>query len=256
MMDELVAIILPMFNEEKSIPALQEMFSELPLPPGCNYLIIVVNDGSNDNTLLLTTQWSLSDSRVHIISHTENKGLGEAIITGFSEAIKLRSTCIVSMDADATHPGDNIADLVKAILDGADIAIASRFAQGGGQEGVPAFRNILSLGARLFYKLAFPLRGVRDYTINFRAYRSFLVQKAFSGLQSPLLVSKTFSATVELLLKLAPLANNIQEVPITVKYSSKKSPSKMKIMATIQGSLRLLFMPATKFPLGRGLRIQ
>ncbi len=254
-MDELVAIILPMYNEAQSIPALQQMFEQLLLPPGCRYILIVVNDGSNDNTLELAANWMRAAGSGTIVSHTENRGLGAAILTGFAEAVKIHATCIVTMDADATHPGEIIAGLVQKIHAGADIAIASRFAGGGGQEGVPILRSFLSLGAKLFYRTAFPLRGVRDYTVNFRAYRGSLIRKALQSGQWPFLVSRNFSATVELLLKLAPLADSIEEVPFTVQYGDKKSTSKLKILATIRGSLQLFLLPKTNCSLGRGLRI-
>jgi dolichol-phosphate mannosyltransferase len=255
MRDDLVAIILPMYNEAESIPALQRMFKEIPLPPGYSPLIIIVNDGSSDNTLELATKWVLAGSRAIIVSHTQNRGLGEAIITGFTEAMKARATCIVTMDADATHPGNIIAELVTKIGAGADIAIASRYIKGGGQDGVPFLRSFLSIGAKMFYRLAFPLRGVTDYTINFRAYRSSLVSQALATGKWPFLASRSFSATVELLLKLAPFAGTIEEVPFTVRYGAKKSASKLKILATVYGSLRLLFLPKRRCPLGRGLRI-
>lgn len=244
-----------MYNEAESIPALQKMFDEISMPPGCDFILIIVNDGSSDDTLDLATKWVLASGRAIIVSHTENRGLGEAVITGFAEALKARSTCIVTMDADATHPGEIIAELVEKIRAGADIAIASRFTKGGGQDGVPFLRSFLSIGAKLFYRIAFPLRGVTDYTVNFRAYRSSLVSEALAAGKWPFLASRTFSATVELLLKLAPLAGTIEEVPFTVKYGIKKSASKLKILATVYGSLRLCFLPKTRCPLGRGLRI-
>ena len=101
------------------------------------------------------------------------------------------------MDADATHPGEIIAELVEKIRAGADIAIASRFTKGGGQDGVPFLRSFLSIGATLFYRIAFSLRGVTDYTVNFRAYRSSLVNEALAAGKWPFLDSRTFSATVE-----------------------------------------------------------
>ncbi len=256
MIERLVAIILPMYNEELSVPALRSMFEcGISLPKGCDYRIIIINDGSRDATLQKVIEWAKADSKVTILSHTENKGLGQAILTGFYEAVRMNASCIVTMDADATHPGELIGALVKTVLNGAEIAIASRFTKGGGQVGVPFFRRLLSFGARKYYGLIFPLAGVSDYTVNFRAYRAELIKNACNRVDGSLLVSSTFSATVELLLKLATLCRKISEVPMVLQYNRKKSRSKLGIAATIRDSLKLCTLPKEKCPLGKGLRI-
>jgi len=245
-----------MYNEELSVPALRSMFERgISLPKGCDYRIIIINDGSRDATLQKVMEWAKCDSRVKVLSHTENKGLGQAILTGFYEAVRMNSTFIVTMDADATHPGEIIGRLVRAVLEGAEIALASRFVKGGGQVGGPLFRRLLSLGARKYYRLVFPLAGVTDYAVNFRAYRAELIKNACNKVDDPLLISRTFSATVELLLKLATLCSKISEVPMVVYYDCKKSPSKLKIMAKVRDSIMLCRLPKEKCPLGRGLRI-
>ncbi len=256
MSERLVAIILPMYNEELSVPALRSMFGGgISLPAGWDYRIMVINDGSTDGTLLQALGWAKADSRVTVLSHTENKGLGQAILTGFYEAIRMYASVIVTMDADATHPGELIGPLLEALLDGAEMAIASRFAKGGRQLGVPFFRRLLSFGARKYYSLIFPLAGVRDYTINFRAYKIELIKNACHRVDGSLLVSGTFTATVEILLKLATLCRKIKEVPLVLQYGRKKSRSKLGIAATIRDSLKLCLLPKEKCLLGRGLRL-
>jgi len=251
-----VAIILPMYNEEDSIAALQAMFDENPaLLPGYDCRIVVVDDGSRDSTRELVLRWSLQNSRVTIVSHLQNMGLGQAILTGFGEAIGMGADCVITMDADASHTEKVINQMVEVLQKGADIVIASRFAKGGGQIGVTGGRQILSWGARQLLKLVFNIRGVTDYTINFRAYRTDLLKDALAKSQSPFLVLRSFAAVVELLLKLVPLAEKIAEVPLVLRYDFKKSPSKLRIMATIADYLRLCLMPKERGVLGTGLKI-
>lgn len=245
-----------MYNEELSVPALRSMFERgIPLPQGCDYRIIIINDGSSDATLQKVMEWAKRDSRVTILSHTENKGLGQAILTGFYEAVRMNSTYIVTMDADATRPGGLIGALVQALLEGAEIAIASRFVKGGEQKGVPSFRRLLNFGARKYYRLVFPLAGVSDYTVNFRAYRAELIKSAFDKVDGPLLASGSFTTVAELLLKLATLCRKISEVPMVLQYDRKKSRSKLGIAASALDSIKLCMLPKEKCPLGKGLRI-
>jgi len=249
-------IILPMYNEELSIPLLRTMFDgNIPMPPECDYRIVVVNDGSTDETLKLVNAWIQENRRVSVVSHIRNMGVGQAILTGFGEAIRMGSNCVVTMDADASHPGDIINELVNSILSGADIAIASRFVEGGQQIGVPFMRRVYSLGARVLLSMVFPLRGVRDYTVSFRAYKTHLLNQALSKKKDSFLIFHSFATSVEILLKIAPLANKIEEIPLVLRYDHKKSPSKLRLWSTIWDYGKLFFLPKQKGPLGRGLKI-
>lgn len=256
MTEYLTTIVLPMYNEEMSIPRLRSMFDRnISLLPDCDHRIVVVDDGSSDGTLALIVRWMQENNRVVVLSHTQNMGLGQAILTGFSEAIRMGSTCIVTMDADASHTETVINQLVGAVLRGADIAIASRFVKGGGQKGVSFFRYFLSFIARLVLSTIFPLRGVSDYTVGFRAYSTTLVEKALSKQKGQFIVFKTFAATVELLLKMATLAQKIVEVPLVLRYDLKRSPSKLKLLATVRDYVALCNQPKKNCILGKGLRI-
>lgn len=250
----LTNIILPMYNEELSISQLRNMFNEntLTLPAG-EHRIIIVNDGSTDNTLNLVNKWAQEDSRVKIINHTHNMGVGQAILTGFCDAIRQEADCVVTMDADVSHPAAIINQLILSVQEGADIAIASRFAKGGAQIGVPPLRQVYSFGARVLLSLVFPLKGVRDYTVGFRAYKTSLLAKVLSDNPISFLQFSSFAASVEILLKLAPFADKITEVPLILHYDHKKSPSKLKLWATLTDYGRLFFCPKKKCSLGRGL---
>lgn len=253
---KLINIILPMYNEELSFHSLQQMFKgEMLLPVEYDYRIIIVNDGSTDRTLEYALKWRAENPRINVISHDNNHGLGQAILTGFREAIKFQSYCVVTMDADASHPVGTINDLVSAISLGADIAIASRYTTGGKQIGVSPIRTLYSTGARCLLSMVFPLKGVRDYTVNFRAYRTNLIQEGLSRANEPFLVFDTFTAAAEILLKMAPLADKIVEVPLVLHYDWKESSSKLKVGATIRDYLKLCLLPKKKGTIGRGLNI-
>lgn len=250
-------IVLPMYDEELSIPSLRTMFDKnISMPPGCDYRIVVVNDGSKDGTLNLVNSWMQENRRVSVVSHSRNMGLGQAILTGFAEAIRMGSNCVVTMDADASHPGGIINELVTAVLKGADIAIASRFAEGGEQIGVPFIRRVYSQGARTLLSLVFPLKGVRDYTVGFRAYKTHIVNQALSQKEDSFLRFHSFAASVEILLKIATLANKIEEIPLILRYDRKQSSSKLRFWSTIRDYVKLCFLPQKKCSLGRGLRIK
>lgn len=253
---ELVSVILPMYNEEKSIPQLRKMFDQgLRLPSDLDFNIIVVNDGSVDRTLELAYRWEQENPRVSVVSHNVNYGLGRAILTGFYQSIQRGSRCTVTMDADATHPGSTIFELVQEICNGSDIAIASRYAPGGRQVGLSLPRRLFSFGARVYLSAFFPLKGVRDYTCGFRAYRTSLLAGVLDRCQGEFLVFNTFTAMVEILLKTAGQASKIVEVPLVLRYDLKLGGSKMKLLKTIRDYFRLVSLPTKPCPLGKVLKI-
>lgn len=256
MLEKLVVIVLPMYNEELSIPLLRKMFDGgVPLPPGYDYRIVAVNDGSRDGTLRLVNNWAHENKRLVVLSHTQNMGVGQAILTGFFEAIRMSPYCVVTLDADASHPGSVIRQMVEKSDAEADIVIASRFASGGKQVGVPPLRQLYSLGARILLSIFFPLQGVRDYTVGFRAYKTSVLSRALSQSEKSFLKFRSFATSVEILLKVATMANKIVEVPLVLRYDHKVSPSKLKLWLTIRDYLKLFLLPKQKCSLGRGLAI-
>lgn len=254
MENKLVCIVLPMLNEEKAFDSVRTMFdNRLKLPASWDYMIVVVDDGSTDHTRALAEQWEEDNTHVRVMVHPENKGLGEAILTGFKEAVKIGADAIVTLDGDGSHPVETIYELVLAIGSNADIAIASRFAPGSRQKGVPFYRNIFSLGARMLLQAVFPLRGVRDYTCGFRAYKTSVVRKTMSQAANNFIIFNTFTAMAEILLKVAVNAGNITEVPLFLRYDLKYSPTKLKTGPTIRDYFRLCLLPKQNCALGRGL---
>jgi len=115
----LVSIVLPMYNEEKTIKKVLE-----DLPYNNSIEIIVVNDHSTDNSLKEIEKVKLKRA-ITVINHKRNRGYGDAIISGISHA---KGNIIVTMDSDGQHSSDDIFFLVKPIFDGeADYTIGSRY---------------------------------------------------------------------------------------------------------------------------------
>jgi len=256
MAEKLAAIILPMYNEELSVPLLRKMFDAgLEMPEDVDFRLVAVNDGSEDATLDLINAWARENPRVTVVSHAQNQGVGQAILTGFGEAIRMKSFCAVTLDADASHPGSLIKKMISEVERGNDIVIASRFAPGGRQIGVSPIRKLYSVGARLLLNLVFPLKGIRDYTVGFRAYNTSLLNRAFSINDGPFLDFRSFATSAEILLKMVTVAERVSEVPLVLRYDQKQSPSKLKTWATIKDYFKLFTLPGQACKLGRGLRI-
>ena len=104
----MISIVIPVYNEEQSLPSL---FSRLiPVMKDYNHEIIFINDGSKDESLAMLLRESGKDSRVHVIDMGGNFGQHEAIIKGFE---KSRGSLIITMDADLQNPPEEIPRLIE-----------------------------------------------------------------------------------------------------------------------------------------------
>jgi dolichol-phosphate mannosyltransferase len=237
-------VTLPAYNEEKSLPPLLEAFEQTIAASSLGeWHLIVVNDGSRDATLDVLRRYG-QRLPLRVVSHEKNRGLGEAIKTGFRAALEIAADddIVVGLDADDTHPPDAIPGMVKVMEEtGAEVVIASRYRRGSRQVGVPLRRQLLSAGARVLFHVFLRLPGVRDYTCGFRAYRAGLLRRAFEKFGEGLITRKGFACTDELLVHLAILGPTMREVPFILRYDRKQGVSKLDLGVTVVETLRLLW---------------
>ncbi|MFS0897885.1 glycosyltransferase [Mycolicibacterium litorale] len=242
-----VHIVLPAYNEERSLPPLLERIDRLAASQPLT--VWVIDDGSADDTAAVATGGPPS-LHVNLVSHDVNLGLGQAIQTGLRSVLTVAADddVLVVMDADDTHDPTLVAALVAEIDNGADIAICSRFTDGGDDTTAPPLRRLMSRGAAHMFRVVAKVDGVRDFTSGYRAYRVSLLRRAAGHWGERLVVEQGFACMVELLLKLRHLNPRIAEVPLVLQYDRKQGASKLKLARTLRQYFTLLvresFTPA------------
>ncbi len=236
----MIIVLLPAFNEEESLPRLIPKLKSTLESFGEDYKIIVCNDGSRDNTQGLLEAFS-STLPLEVIQHKINRGLGEAMRDLFERAAEVTETgdVIIRLDCDDTHEPEYIPSIIQKVRAGCDVVIASRFAHGGGQKGVSAYRAFISRCANLFMKVFFPIEGLREYSCGFRGYRAEKIKEAinFYGNNFIQLKGLGFTCTLEKLVKLKLIGATFGEVPFMLRYDQKQSDSKMVSSITTLGYL-------------------
>lgn len=240
-----ICLALPAYNESAVIQPLLVQAAAALAAEQVEWSIVVVDDGSTDATAALVEEFiARGNPRVRLVRHPRNRGLGPAIITGLEAALEAGAEpdrMIVCMDADLTHPPSIIPQMRREMDTGADLIIASRFQPGSRQVGVPFFRQVMSVGARILFKLYLDLPGVRDYTCGFRGFRASLIAEGFQHFgQEGLITRSGFACTDELLVHLALLGPAIREVPFVLRYDLKAGKSKMNLKLTILETIKLL----------------
>ena len=118
-----VLIIIPAYNEEKSILKTYNSIINYNKKHNTNFDVIVINDGSKDNTLKV-----LKDNNIPYISLFQNLGIGGAVQTGYKYALKNNYDIAVQFDGDGQHDVNYISKIIKPIIDKkANMVIGSRF---------------------------------------------------------------------------------------------------------------------------------
>lgn len=236
----MIVIVLPAYNEEEAIGNLLQRIdnsmSELP----DRYTIIVVDDGSTDNTAAVAKSHARK-LPVQVVSHEANKGLAAALRTGLTRACEMTASddIVVTMEGDNTNDPRHIATMLRKLgEEDLDVVVASPFARGG-QFVVPFRRAVLSRGANMLLGMLFPLKGVTCRTGLYRIYRAPIIHDGFAYYGERFIESTGFTSVAEILLKLSRLTSKVGEIPITHIYPSNRKSS-MKVSRTIADYLDLI----------------
>jgi dolichol-phosphate mannosyltransferase len=236
-----VFVVLPAYNEQDALPPLLAAIQAALEPAGIDFSVIVVDDGSRDGTAQVARE-AAAWLPLQLVPHGVNQGLAAAIRTGLTTAVAQSgpNDVVVAMDCDNTHPPRLIPRMLAMVDEGHDVVIASRFQPGAQVHGVPRSRQLYSVVARWLFQLMFPIRGVRDYTCGFRAYRAEALRQAIARYGDSLISETGFSCMADLLLKLRTLPLEMGEVPLELHYERRGAGSKMRVLRTIRQTLGLL----------------
>ena len=198
-----ISVIIPMYNEEDNVlRTLVEVNSVMKVYD--DYEILVVDDGSKDDTFRLANEFVSNNSNVHIYKQHVNAGMGKALRTGFEHA---KGDIIVTIDADLSYSPSHINLLADELTNDEtiDIAVGSPYMEGGAVKNVPFFRLFVSRVANKFVGYSMP-ENLSTVTSVLRAYRREV-------LESMDLESEGTNINLEILSKAIATRYKIKEVP-------------------------------------------
>ncbi len=166
-----VLVVVPTYDEVESLPGVLDRLHRAA--PTVHAL--VVDDGSPDGTGELAAALAAADPRVHVLQRTEKAGLGQAYVAGFAWARQRGYEVVVEMDADGSHPPEQLPELLAALVD-ADLVLGSRYVPGGAVRDWPRRRLLLSRAGNSYTRWALRL-PLCDATGGFRVARTSLVAR-------------------------------------------------------------------------------
>jgi dolichol-phosphate mannosyltransferase len=171
-----VFLVLPTYNERanigRMISSLDQVFQTLQLDMN----ILVVDDNSPDGTQDVVREYQATRPYLHLITG-QKQGLGKAYIRGMEEALRRGADAIFEMDSDFSHDPWDVPRLLKALEDGADFVIGSRYVPGGSiPEEWSTYRKLNSKFGNIVARYVAGIYSVRDCTAGFRCIRAKVLQ--------------------------------------------------------------------------------
>jgi dolichol-phosphate mannosyltransferase len=200
-------VIIPTFNERANLPSIvQRLHQARP-----DVHVLVVDDSSPDGTGQLADKLASADpERIHVIHRTTKAGLGAAYVAGFAWGLGRQYPTLVEMDADGSHAPEQLHRLLDAVDAGADLAIGSRYIDGGMVRNWSWRRIALSKVANTYSRILLGI-GVHDITAGYRAYRHEVLRR----IDPDTIDSKGYCFQIDLTWRTVSNGFVVVEVPIT-----------------------------------------
>jgi glycosyltransferase involved in cell wall biosynthesis len=211
----LLSVIIPCYNEQKTILTLLERVRAAKLPSGVSREIVIVDDYSKDGTRDLLAK--LSGQDISVIYHAKNQGKGAALRTGFKSA---KGDVVVIQDADLEYDPEEYEKLLLPILDGrADVVFGSRFLTTR-ERRVLYFTHFLVNQMLTFISDVFTNLNLTDMETCYKMFRKEILDKIT-------IKENRFGFEPEITAKVAKLKCRIYEVGIS--YSGRTYEEGKKI---------------------------
>ena len=225
-----VSVVVPVFNEEETLPYLGNTLHRLRQHLGDRYDVrfVLVDDGSTDRTWDGLIARFRDRSGYDLVRHDANFGVAAAIMTGIKRA---GTEVVCSMDCDCTYDPLELANMIPLLAPGVDLVTASPYHPAGGVRNVPGWRLTLSKGAAWLYRRVLRTK-LHTYTSCFRVYR----RSSVAGIP---LKHFGFLGVSELVGRLDLSGGRIVEYPAVLEVRML-GRSKMKTVRTVLGHLRLM----------------
>ena len=202
-------VIIPTYNEKENIEKMIRKVFSLSF----SFHVLIVDDGSPDGTadIVKNLQQEFS-GKLFIEERRGKQGLGTAYIHGFNWALAKKYEYIFEMDADFSHNPEDLIRLREACVKGADVAVGSRYIDGGHVENWPMNRILMSKYASLYVRTILWI-NIHDTTAGFKCYR----RKVLEAINFDEINFTGYAFQIEMKYTAHKLGFKVVEVPITFK---------------------------------------
>jgi glycosyltransferase involved in cell wall biosynthesis len=215
-----LSIVIPAYNEGARIEAALERVMACVSEQGWDAEVLVVDDGSRDDTAAIVERWMDVHPRLHLVKNPGNRGKGYSVRNGLLQAA---GDIVMFTDADLSAPMVEAERLIAALEGGADVAIGSRWLEKARQTiHQPLYRQFFG---RCFNWITRTVMGLpfRDTQCGFKAFRRDAAQVIFR-----LQTIERWGFDPELLFIARKLRYSVMEVPVTWGHDERSRMSYLK----------------------------
>ncbi|MGI9626205.1 MAG: polyprenol monophosphomannose synthase [Longimicrobiales bacterium] len=229
-------VIVPTYNERENVSRVVErVLGELD-----GIHVLVVDDNSPDGTGQLAEELAAESDRIHVLRRPGKLGLGSAYVDGLTWGLERDYQTFIEMDADLSHPPEQLPVFLQEIANGTDVVIGSRYV--GGRVTVvnwPIGRLLISLFGSWYARVITGL-PVRDATGGFNAFRRPVIEELDLGR----IQSNGYSFQIELKYRAWKNGRSLKEIPIvfTERDSGESKMSKRIVREAVWRVWKLRFM--------------
>lgn len=195
--------------------------------------VLVIDDNSPDGTGELADRLAAELEGVSVLHRARKEGLGPAYLAGFREALRSDAEYVVEMDCDFSHDPRDLPRLVEACQAGADVALGSRYVEGGGTRNWGLGRRIVSAGGSLYARTLLGV-PIRDLTGGFKCFRRAVLER----LDLDAIHAKGYAFQIETTYRALRAGFRVVEVPILFTDRARGS-SKMSRSIVLEAAVRV-----------------
>jgi dolichol-phosphate mannosyltransferase len=235
-------VVLPTYNEAANLePVVRAALAALP-----EARVLVVDDGSPDGTGEIADRLAEQLPAVEVLHRPGKSGLGQAYVSGFTRALAAGASHVFEMDADLSHDPADLPRLLAAASGEADVAVGSRYVDGGGVEDWDLLRRAISRGGCAYARHVLGV-AVRDLTGGYKCFRA----EALEAIDYATVRSQGYAFQVELTFRALRRGLRVAEVPITFR-ERRRGESKMSAGIALEAAV---LVPRLRFGRRRVRRV-
>jgi glycosyltransferase involved in cell wall biosynthesis len=205
-----ISVIIPVFNQQSKVSNSLKKIKEAVELVSHNYELIVVNDGSSDNTFMALKSHESKDEHIRIISYTPNRGKGYAVRQG---VLHSHGNVVMFLDGDLDISPDSIKDYVEG-LSSSDLVIASK-RHPGSSVTIPKSRALLSRAFNMLIRVATGI-SQKDTQVGLKLGNGDMMRTLFRNVSV-----NRYAFDVELLTLASILHLKIHEMPVIIKIERR-----------------------------------
>jgi len=201
-------VCLPTYNERENLERMVEALGAV-LDTGRDRLL-VIDDSSPDGTGEIADRLAAEQPWVSVLHRAEKQGIGPAYLAGFRRALADGAELVLEMDCDFSHDPADVQRLIAACEEGADLALGSRWVDGGGTVNWGLLRRLISRGGSLYARLVLGV-PVRDLTGGFKCFR----RRVLETIDLDAIAARGYGFQIEGTYRALRAGFRVVEIPIT-----------------------------------------